>query len=196
LASTAFVYCLGVGALTVLDVVFISHVLHRRPETVGVLYLANGAGAFVGSTLMLVAGSRLARHYHHFVRWPVLANGGALLAYALAPSLRVAVVAVGAVGFFFSIALVSFLTLIQLSAEDRVMGRVMSLCNMTIAAGLLISLAWGGALADLLGVRQVMGTGAVIIALCGVLNALLVRETPAPPGPDVAHFTEVAPVTA
>jgi predicted MFS family arabinose efflux permease len=182
LFSTAFVYCLGVGALTVIDVVFISRVLHLRPETVGVLYLANGAGAFCGSTLMLVAGSRLARHYHHIVRWAVLANGCALLTYALAPSLPVAVAAVGAVGFLFSIALVSFITLIQLSAEDRVMGRVMSLCNMTVAAGLLISLAWGGALADLLGVRQVMGTGAVIIALCGALNFLLVRETPAPRG--------------
>ncbi|HZS86625.1 MAG TPA: MFS transporter [Chloroflexota bacterium] len=196
LFSTAFVYCLGVGALTVLDVVFISRVLHLRPETVGVLYLANGAGAFCGSTLMLVAGTRVARHYHHIVRWAVLANGGALLAYALAPSLRVAVVAVGAVGFLFTIALVSFLTLIQLSAEDRVMGRVMSLCNMTVAAGLLISLAWGGALADLLGVRQVMGTGAVIIALCGALNFRLVRETPAPPSLVVAPFTEAQAVTA
>ena len=92
--------------------------------------------------------------------------------------------AVGTVGFCFSIGLVSFLTLIQLNAEDRVMGRVMSLCNMVIAAGLLISLAWGGALADLLGVRQVIGTGAVIIALCGALNFWMVRETPAPRGAD------------
>jgi predicted MFS family arabinose efflux permease len=180
LFSTAFVYCLGVGALTVIDVVFVSRVLHLRPETVGALYLANGVGGFAGSTLMLVAGTRAARHYHHIVRWTVIANGGALLVYALAPSLNVALVAVCAVGFLFSIALVSFITLIQFNAEDRVMGRVMSLCSMTVAAGLLISLAWGGALADLLGVRQVMGTGAVIIALCGALNFLLVRETPAP----------------
>lgn len=196
LFSTAFVYCLGVGALTVLDVVFISRVLHLHSETVGVLYLANGAGAFGGSTLMLVVGTRLARHYHRLVRWPVLANAGALLVYALAPSLGVAAVAVGAVGFFFSIALVSFLTLIQLSAEDRVMGRVMSLCNMTVAAGLLISLAWGGALADLLGVRQVMGTGAVIIGLCGALNWRLVRETPTPCSSDANDAATDGPVAA
>jgi predicted MFS family arabinose efflux permease len=197
LFSTAFVYCLGVGALTVIDVVFISRVLHLRPETVGVLYLANGAGAFGGSTLMLVAGARLARHYHHLVRWAVLANGCALLAYALAPSLSVAVVAVGAVGFLFSIALVSFITLIQLSAEDRVMGRVMSLCTMTVAAGLLISLAWGGALADLLGVRQVMGSGAVIIALCGGLSFRLVREAPTPrgAGADAADLPVAVPAS-
>ena len=180
LFAAAFVYCLGAGALTVLDVVFINRVLHLHPETVGLLYLANGLGAFGGSTLMLAAGTRIARHHHHFVRWPALANGGALLVYALAPSLGVAVVAVGAVGFLFSIGLVSFLTLIQLNAEDRVMGRVMSVCNMSVAAGLLLSLAWGGALADLLGVRQVIGAGAVIVALCGVLNVWLVRETPAP----------------
>jgi predicted MFS family arabinose efflux permease len=198
LFSTAFVYCLGVGALTVLDVVFISRVLHLRSETVGVLYLANGAGAFCGSTLMLVAGSRLARHYHHLVRWPVLANGCALLTYALAPSLAVAVAAVCAVGFLFSIALVSFITLIQLSAEDRVMGRVMSLCNMTVAAGLLISLAWGGALADLLGVRQVIGTGAAFVALCGVLNFRMVRQTPAPRSASAgaADLPVAAPATA
>ncbi|MGH2344096.1 MAG: MFS transporter [Chloroflexota bacterium] len=184
LFSTAFVYCLGVGALTVLDVVFINRALHLRPDTVGMLYLANGVGAFAGSTLMLVAGTRLARSYHHLVRWPVIANGGALLVYALAPSLDVAMVAVGAVGFLFSIALVSFITLIQLNAEDRVMGRVMSICNMTVAAGLLISLAWGGALADLLGVRQVIGTGAVFIVLCGALNFRMVRQTPASHGAD------------
>ena len=72
LFSTAFVYCLGVGALTVLDVVFINRVLHLRSARVGVLYLANGVGAFGGSTLMQAAGTRLARHYHHFVRWPVM----------------------------------------------------------------------------------------------------------------------------
>ena len=199
LFSTAFVYCLGVGALTVLDIVFINRVLHLRPETVGMLYAANGVGAFAGSTLMLVAGVRLAQSYHHLVRWPVLANGGALLLYALAPSLGVAVVAVGAVGFLFSIALVSFITLIQLNAEDKVMGRVMSICNMTVAAGLLISLAWGGALADLLGVRQVIGTGAAFIVLCGVLNFLLVRETPTPrragADADVPVVAEVPVVT-
>jgi predicted MFS family arabinose efflux permease len=186
LFSTAFIYCLGVGALTVIDVVFISRVLHLRPETVTVLYLANGAGAFVGSTLLLVVGSRLSRHYHHIVRWACLGNGGALFVYALAPVLPLAAVAVCSVGFLFSIGLVGFLTLIQLNAEDRVMGRVMSLCNMTVAAGLLISLAWGGALADLLGVRQVIATGAAFITLCGALNFRLIRETPAP-GAAVAH---------
>jgi predicted MFS family arabinose efflux permease len=198
LFSTAFVYCLGVGALTVLDVVFIGRVLHLRPETVGVLYLANGAGAFCGSTLMLVAGKRLTRRYHQLVRWTVLANGCALMVYALAPSLGVAAAAVGAVGFLFSIALVSFITLIQLNAEDRVMGRVMSLCSMTVAAGLLISLAWGGALADLLGVRQVMGTSAVVIAFCGILNFRLVRETPVPRSAtaDAADAPDVATAVA
>ncbi|HVB08866.1 MAG TPA: MFS transporter [Bacillota bacterium] len=198
LFTTAFVYCLGVGALTVIDVIFISRVLHLHPEAVGILYLANGVGAFGGSVLMLVAGTRLVGHYHQLVRWPVVANGCALLVYALAPSLHVAMVAVGAVGFLFSIALASFITLIQLSAEDRMMGRVMSLCNMTVAAGLLISLAWGGALADLLGVRQVIGTGAVIIVLCGGLNFLLVRQTPvpAPPGTGVADVPEFAPLAA
>jgi len=103
------------------------------------------------------------------------------------PSLPVAMVVLGAVGFLFSIALASFIPLIQLSAEDRVMGRVMSLCTMTVAAGLLISLVWGGALADLLGVRQVIGAGAGCIGLCGGLTFLLVRQTPASPGPDAAE---------
>jgi predicted MFS family arabinose efflux permease len=198
LFSTAFVYCLGVGVLTVLDVVFISRVLHLRSETVGVLYLANGAGAFCGSTLMLVAGKRLSRQYHQLVRWMVLGNGCALMVYALAPSLGVAAAAVGAVGFLFSIALVSFITLIQLNAEDRVMGRVMSLCSMTVAAGLLISLAWGGALADLLGVRQVIGTSAVVIAFCGLLNFRLVRWTPVPGSAtaDAADEPDVATAVA
>ncbi len=100
--------------------------------------------------------------------------------------------AVGAVGFLFSMSLVSFIMLIQLSAEDQMMGRVMSLCNMTVAAGLLISLAWGGVLADLLGVRQVIATGAAFIVLCGALNFRMVRQTPVPCGAGVPEAAAAA----
>ena len=62
----------------------------------------------------------------------------------------------------------------------------------------LISLAWGGALADLLGVRQVIGTGAAFVALCGVLNFRMVRQTPAPRSASAgaADLPVAAPATA
>jgi hypothetical protein len=46
---------------------------------------------------------------------------------------------------------------------------------------MVVSLASGGALADLFGVRQVIGGGAGIFLLSGVLTLALVRSTPRRP---------------
>ena len=180
LVGCAFVFCLGAGALTMLDVLFVTRALHLRSEMVSVLYTANGAGALAGSVLMTGAAHRVARHYHLILGIGVLAEAGALLIYAAAPTLLVAVIAVGLVGFVFTLALVSFLTLIQLSTPNGVMGRVISVALMAVAAGQILSLVGGGVLADTFGVRRVVAAAAAIIALCGVLNLLLVRATPAP----------------
>jgi MFS family permease len=120
------------------------------------------------------------QRYHLILGWAVVVVAGGQALYAAAPTLSVAVLAVGVVGFCFSLGLVSFLTLMQVSTEDSFRGRVMSICSMTVAAGMIVSLSCGGLLADLIGVRQVIGACSLVVGLCGVLTLALVRVTPAP----------------
>ena len=180
LLGNAFVFCLGGGTLTVLDVLFISRALHLHTNLVSTLYMANGAGALVGSTVMTLTARRVGGRYHQIMSWGVVANAGAVLLYALSPTLAVTLVATGLAGLVFSMALTCFITLIQLATPNGLMGRVMSVCNMIIAAGLICSLSCGGLLADRLGVREVAGGCALMLLLCGVLCFALIRETPAP----------------
>ncbi len=196
LVGCAFVFSLGAGALTVLDVLFVTRALHLHSQVVSVLYAANGAGALVGSLLMTASARRVAPHYHLILSLGILAEAGALLVYAAAPTLLVAGLAAGMVGFVFTLALVSYITLVQLSTADAVMGRVISVALMAVAAGQILSLAGGGVLADTFGVRQVVACAAAIIALCGVLDLLLIRETPAPRTQQQATKESADPVAA
>ena len=81
-------------------------------------------------------------------------------------------------GVAFTPLIISFMTILQLAAEDAYMGRVNSLVNTGMAVAMLVSLSSGGALADLFGVRQVIGGGAAILALAGLLSLAMIRATP------------------
>jgi predicted MFS family arabinose efflux permease len=193
LLGNAFVYCLGAGTLSVLDVLFISRALHLHTNLVSALYMANGAGALLGSTVMTLTARRAGGRYHQILSWCVVANASAVLLYALSPTLAVAMVAVGIAGLAFSMGLTSFITLIQLATPNALMGRVMSVCNMTVAAGLICSLSCGGLLADKLGVREVAGGCALMLLLCGALCFALIRETPAPAAAPAAAAPVLVP---
>jgi predicted MFS family arabinose efflux permease len=164
----------------VLDVLFISRALHLHTNLVSTLYIANGAGALLGSTVMTLIVHRVGGRYHQILSWCVVVNASAVLLYATSPTLAVALLAAGLAGLAFSIGLTSFLTLIQLATPNALMGRVMSVCNMIVAAGLICSYSCGGLLADQLGVREVAGGCALMLLLCGVLCFALIRGTPAP----------------
>jgi len=178
LIVVAFVALLGVGALGVLDVVFVNRALHLHAETVGVLFAANGLGQLLGGMAIFALGTRVAHRYHLLLGLAVLANGLALVGYAFAPSLLVAALAVFLSGVAFTPLIISFMTILQLAAEDAYMGRVNSLVNTGMAVAMLVSLSSGGALADLFGVRQVIGGGAAILALAGLLSLAMIRATP------------------
>jgi MFS family permease len=190
--AVAFTALLGAGALSVLDVVFVTRALHLRSEMVGFLLTASGLGQLVGGVLMLALGRWASSRYHLVLGYSVLASGVAIIGYALAPSLAVATGALFVSGVVFTPLIVSFMSLIQLSTEDAFMGRVMSLVNTGMAVAMVVSLACGGALADLFGVRQVIGAGAGIFMLSGVITFALVRSTPERPAPLAETLPEEA----
>ncbi|HWE60861.1 MAG TPA: MFS transporter [Chloroflexota bacterium] len=181
IVAVAFVALLGAGAMSVLDVVFVTRALHLRSETVGFLLTASGLGQLVGGLMMLFVSRWAARRYHRLLALSIIASALCIIVYAVAPTLPVAVVALFCSGLAFTPLIVSFMSLIQIVTEDAFMGRVMSLVNTGMAVAMVVSLASGGALADLFGVRQVIGGGAGIFLLSGVLTLALVRSTPRRP---------------
>lgn len=180
LIGVAFVALLGVGALSVLDVVFVTRALHQRSEDVGLLLTSSGVGELIGGIVIAALSRWAARRYHLILGVAVVINGMAMVAYALAPTLLSAAAVLFVVGAWFPPIIVSFMTLTQLESEDAFMGRVMSLINTGMAVAMILSMTAGGVLTDLFGVRQVIGGGATVMIISGVLSLLVIRSTPAP----------------
>lgn len=99
----------------------------------------------------------------------VLASGVGLIVYAAAPTATVAAGALLCVGATIPAILVSFTTLTQRGSDAALLGRVLSLLNTATGAGMILSTAAAGVLADLIGVRQVIGIGAALLMGAGLL---------------------------
>ena len=186
LVAMVSVAALGFGALSVLDVVFVTRALHLHSEAVGLLLTASGAGELTGGVVMAVIGGRVARWYHLILGLGVMASGLCLFGYAAAPALWVAAILLGLAGLMLPPIIVSFMTMMQRVTEDAFMGRVNSVINTSMGVTMILSLVTGGALTDLFGVRQVIAGGATLLTVSGVISLFLIRATP--------QIREVAPV--
>lgn len=184
LTGVGFIAFLGIGALTVLDVLFVSRALHLPSADVGVLYSSSGAGELLGGVIMAVLGSRLAGHYHQLLAWSIVINALAFIGYALSPSLWLAAGILFFVGLTFPPVIVSYMTMTQYVTEDAFMGRVNSVINAATGIAQILSVVSGGALADLFGVRQVIGTAAALWGVSGILTFVTIRSTPEPQSRD------------
>jgi len=97
----------------------------------------------------------------------------ALVAYALAPALPFAVVAIFVVGFLYLGSLSSFTTIAQLRAPAALRGRVVSVLMMLIGALYPIGSVVQGAIADDVGLRATTAGAAILLALLLLLWRLL-----------------------
>lgn len=160
---------LGIGALSVLDIVFVTRALHQRSEVVGLLFVAMGAGEAMGSVLVFVGHDWLQQRYHRLLGLAVLANGVCNLAYAGAPTLLIAAALLGGVGLSLPAITVAAATLLQRGTDDSVMGRVVSVIGTAASVAMITSTACGGVLADLLGVRPAIGLAAVVLIIAALI---------------------------
>ena len=67
LIVVVFVALLGVGALSVIDVVFVTRALHRPVANAGVLLLANGTGQILGGLLVALTSAWATHRYHRLL---------------------------------------------------------------------------------------------------------------------------------
>jgi MFS family permease len=186
LTGVGFIAFLGIGALTVLDVLFVSRALRLPSADVGVLYSASGAGELLGGVLIAVIGARFAGRYHQLLAWSIVVNALAFVGYALSPTLWLAAGILFFVGLTFPPVIVSYMTMTQYVTEDAYMGRVNSVISSATGVAQILSVVSGGALADLFGVRQIIGAAAALWGLSGILTFLTIRATPEPRSKDQA----------
>ena len=135
------------------------------------LVTAQGIGAV---TMGLTLGALHARFGHRHVLVAFLVGlPVALLAYALAPTLTLAVVTIFFVGFLYLGALSSFTTIAQLRAPAALRGRAVSVLMMLIGALYPIGGIAQGAIADEIGLRATTAGAAVLLGVSLALWRLL-----------------------
>jgi MFS family permease len=136
-------------------------VFHQEKLGTAVLVTAQGVGAV---TMGLALGSLFARFGTRRVLLSLLFTLPiALVLYALAPTLPLAVAAIFAVGALYLGALSSFTTVAQLRAPPELRGRVMSVLMMLLGALYPLGSIVQGAIADEIGLRATTAGAATLL---------------------------------
>jgi MFS family permease len=144
---------------------FVSDLFHRPDALVGVLV---GAFGFGGVACALVAGRGSARP-ERLVPLMLLLLGGAMLAFALSPSMPVAIISLAIGGIGFLGANVTATTSIQLHVSDEQRGRVMALWSIAFVGIRPFGSLADGAVASGFGLR---GAG-VLMAVPALATAAI-----------------------
>lgn len=138
-------------------------VFHNEDVGTSVLVTAQGIGAVL---MALSLGGLAARHGPRRVLLGSLAAlPGALVLYAIAPTLALGAVAIFVVGFFYLGCLSSFTTIAQLRAPNALRGRVMSALMVLLGVLYPLGAVIQGAVADKIGMRATTAGAAVLLAL-------------------------------
>jgi len=160
---------------------FARDVFHGNARTLGWLFAAMGVGALVSAAVTAGSSGR--------PRWGTLfATALALpisqIAFAYAGDLRAALALLALVGFSVVAYWIRMNTLIQTSADEAMLGRVMGLYT-TIIMGLgPVGSLLAGSVADRLGAPFAIASGCAVCVVAGIWLFLAVR------GPVRAQYAE------
>jgi MFS family permease len=138
-------------------------VLGGGPQTLGLLLSAAGAGALI-STLYL-AGRATIRGLGRVIAIAALTCGLALVAFAYAAFLPIAVMLMVAVGGGVILAAASVSTILQTIVPDRLRGRVAGFYSMAFLGMAPLGNIAAGALADVAGVQATFAANGLVAAV-------------------------------
>jgi MFS family permease len=138
-------------------------VFHNEDAGTAALVTAQGIGAVA---MALSLGGLAHRFGHRHVLLAALAAlPPALIAYALAPTLEIAVIAIFFVGAAYLCCLSSFTTIAQLRAPNELRGRVMSALMVLLGVLYPLGSVTQGWIADGIGLRATTAGAAVLLGL-------------------------------
>jgi MFS family permease len=163
---TTAVATLGFGAIMILGIVYLREALGIGAEGFGFLYAVQGLGVVVGGAMIGRFASEVRSNW--VVGGCMVILGLAIIAFAVAPSYPLVLVAVAIVGLSIVAARAALATLTQRLVPDEKRGRVGSAVNMVIGASSSASMVLSGLLGDLIGVQAVFIAAGAITIVSGV----------------------------
>lgn len=158
---------LGIGIIIALSPVFVVRALGLPPETGGYLTSAAGAGMLAGSLLVGLLGQRWPTAW--LLAGAMLVNGLSHSLFALAPDFASAAGLRVVTGLAVGVSGIARRTLLQVLVPDALRGRVFGALTSTINLTTLIAMAAGGALVDLLGIREVFALAGLAVVAGSVM---------------------------
>ncbi|MHB1593260.1 MAG: MFS transporter [Streptosporangiaceae bacterium] len=168
------IYTIGVGALNVLDIFFVTANLHVAASWLGVLSAAFGVGSVAGA---LIAGPVARRLTERRLYWcGLVATGLLVIGYSRSSALAVGVVVLALVGIPVGTVSAIASPLVLQATPQQMLGRVSAVINPLMQLAAIIAMAVAGLLAStvLNGMRAVVagvtfGPIDTIFAVSGLL---------------------------
>lgn len=176
---TFAVSMLGLGAVNVLLVPFLTRILNARTEILGLFEAAQVVGMVLGSMLVATLAARLK------VQWIVAGGVGGIGVVTgligFADQWWMILIALFLVGLCLTPVQAAASTLMQQNVPDEKRGRAGSALNTAVTLTSVISMAAAGVFGDALGIRQVFFIAGGITLVAALLAAYLLNDpTPTP----------------
>lgn len=161
----------AVGATGAMLIVLSERHLGLSPAGFGWLIGAIGVGALLGPLIPNTFATDYRDARWLFVPYVIRGIGDVLLAVFVPLPIALAILFV--YGLNTSTGMVVFSSTVQGVTPDAVRGRVFTLLDVSWNAMRLLSLAVGGVLVDLIGIRPIFWAGGTLLAMAGVLGLTL-----------------------
>jgi hypothetical protein len=164
-AGTA-VAMLGLGGVNVLFVPFLVNVLQVSPVWAGPLEGAQTVSLVLAGGLVATIAAR--RSSTSIVSVSLAGVAAVVACLSIVPNVGWAFVVLFAVGWFVTPLQAATTTILQTSVADGMRGRVMAAFQASMSTTTILSTAAAGIFADVIGIRQVILVGAVVVAVGAV----------------------------
>jgi MFS family permease len=165
---------LGLGAVNVLFVPFLRHAFNVRPEALGGVQAAQGAGMMIGALAMGGLGKRISPLTVSVIALVILGLGIGL--FGLAPAYVFTVVLMPFIGVTIPPINAALSTMLQRGVPRDMLGRAGSVMDMAITLTNLISMGAAGWLGSLIGLRETFLLGGALIIVGGLAMGWILRK--------------------
>jgi predicted MFS family arabinose efflux permease len=173
LLALAILWPVGGGATNTLISVYGAQVFHAGDRGIGTLYAAIGVGLLLGG---LVA-PRFAHHPQLALAVAFVADGALQVAASQAPWLGLAALGIGLSTVAAGIGNASASTILMRESPPDAIGRVFALQDALSSVTFILSVMASGALLAVITPRALGALAGAVIALAGLLTALVARKT-------------------
>jgi MFS family permease len=162
------------GPIMVLMAPFILDVLHVPTAWIGVIQSGDTIGNIVGGIALTVLAARI--QPTRLLTASILLLGLMIAAIALVFHPAMLILLLVLIGILFVCLQAAIGTIMQVSIDNEMMGRISSILEVMPATANIVSMAFAGALGALIGIRNVFVLAGGLLLLTGVCANVLMRS--------------------